>query len=77
MATSVGVPGEGIALILGEDRILDMSRTVLNVSGDLTAACVVARSEGEWSAADVTADEEAFVEEPLDEAPAVYEPPRL
>jgi Na+/H+-dicarboxylate symporter len=55
-----------------------MSRTVLNVSGDLTAACVVARSEGEWSAADVEAgDEEVFAEEPLDEAPAVYEPPRL
>ena len=78
MAASVGVPGEGIALILGVDRILDMSRTVLNVSGDLTAACVVARSEGEWTAADVEmTDEEVFTEEPLDEAPAVYEPPRL
>jgi DAACS family dicarboxylate/amino acid:cation (Na+ or H+) symporter len=78
MATSVGVPGEGIALILGVDRILDMSRTVLNVSGDLTAACVVARSEGEWSADDVeAAGDEVFAEEPLDESPAVYQPPRL
>ena len=34
---SVGIPGIGIALILGVDRILDMSRTVLNVTGDLTA----------------------------------------
>ncbi|MFV1988930.1 MAG: dicarboxylate/amino acid:cation symporter [Gemmatimonadota bacterium] len=37
----------GIALILGVDRILDMCRTALNVSGDLTAAAVIARSEGE------------------------------
>lgn len=41
---SVGVPGAGIGIILGIDRILDMSRTVLNVSGDLTvAACVAGR----------------------------------
>ncbi|MEX2527753.1 MAG: dicarboxylate/amino acid:cation symporter [Gemmatimonadota bacterium] len=37
----------GIALILGVDRILDMVRTAVNVTGDLTAATVVARSEGE------------------------------
>ncbi len=37
----------GIALILGVDRILDMLRTGVNVTGDLTAAAVVARSEGE------------------------------
>jgi DAACS family dicarboxylate/amino acid:cation (Na+ or H+) symporter len=42
---SVGVPPEGIAIILGVDRILDMSRTVLNVSGDLSAAVFVARTE--------------------------------
>jgi DAACS family dicarboxylate/amino acid:cation (Na+ or H+) symporter len=53
MATSVGVPGEGIAIILGVDRLLDMSRTVVNVAGDLTAACVVARAEGAWSSEDV------------------------
>jgi DAACS family dicarboxylate/amino acid:cation (Na+ or H+) symporter len=76
MATSVGVPGEGIAIILGVDRILDMSRTVLNVAGDLTAACVVARSEGAWDPADAEdgARVEAFPDEPLDEAPAVYRP---
>jgi DAACS family dicarboxylate/amino acid:cation (Na+ or H+) symporter len=74
MATSVGVPGEGIAIILGVDRILDMSRTVLNVAGDLTAACVVARSEGAWDPADAedAARVEAFPDEPLDESPAVY-----
>lgn len=43
---AVGVPGEGIGIILGIDRILDMCRTVLNVTGDITAAAYVARSEG-------------------------------
>ncbi len=42
----VGVPLEGIALILGVDRPLDMCRTVLNVTGDATVCTVVARSEG-------------------------------
>jgi DAACS family dicarboxylate/amino acid:cation (Na+ or H+) symporter len=40
---SVGVPGEGIGIILGIDRILDMCRTVLNVGGDLVLAACVAR----------------------------------
>ncbi|MBM3324885.1 MAG: dicarboxylate/amino acid:cation symporter [Calditrichaeota bacterium] len=44
---SVGVPGEGIGIILGVDRLLDMCRTVLNVTGDITAAMFVARSEGQ------------------------------
>jgi DAACS family dicarboxylate/amino acid:cation (Na+ or H+) symporter len=44
---SVGVPPEGIAIILGVDRILDMSRTVLNTTGDLSATVFVARSEDE------------------------------
>ena len=39
-------PAEGIGLILGVDRILDMSRTVLNVTGDITAATFMARLEG-------------------------------
>lgn len=37
----------GIALILGVDRILDMLRTSVNVTGDITASAVIARSEGE------------------------------
>ncbi len=41
----VGIPVEGIGLILGVDRFLDMCRTVLNVSGDLAAAVVVSRGE--------------------------------
>jgi DAACS family dicarboxylate/amino acid:cation (Na+ or H+) symporter len=42
----VGVPVEGIAIVLGVDRILDMCRTVLNVSGDLVTAAVVDRFAG-------------------------------
>ena len=42
----VNVPAEGIALILGVDRILDMARTVVNVTGDIAAAAVVTRWEG-------------------------------
>ena len=44
---SVGVPLEGIGIILGVDRILDMCRTVVNVTGDASCAVVVASSEGE------------------------------
>lgn len=44
---SVGVPGEGIGIILGVDRILDMCRTVLNVTGDLAIATCVAAGEGD------------------------------
>ena len=39
----IGVPAEGIALIIGVDRILDMCRTAINVSGDLTACVVMDR----------------------------------
>jgi DAACS family dicarboxylate/amino acid:cation (Na+ or H+) symporter len=41
----IGVPPEGIGLVLGVDRFLDMCRTTLNVTGDLTLATVVARGE--------------------------------
>ena len=44
---SIGVPTAGIALILGVDRLLDMLRTVTNVTGDATVATVVAASEGQ------------------------------
>ncbi|WP_376694786.1 dicarboxylate/amino acid:cation symporter [Wenzhouxiangella sp. EGI_FJ10305] len=43
----VGLPTEGIALILGVDRLLDMTRTAVNVTGDATVTCIVANSEGE------------------------------
>ena len=41
--TGIGVPPEGIGIILGVDRILDMCRTTLNVTGDLVATTVMAR----------------------------------
>ncbi len=44
---SVGLPLEGIALIAGIDRILDMARTSCNVTGDAACAVVVAKTEGE------------------------------
>jgi DAACS family dicarboxylate/amino acid:cation (Na+ or H+) symporter len=47
----VGVPTEGIGMILGVDRFLDMCRTTLNVSGDLAAAVVVSR--GEFSSTEI------------------------
>ena len=46
---SVGLPVEGLALILGVDRPLDMLRTVVNITGDSTVSSIVARSEGELS----------------------------
>ena len=42
----VGLPVEGIALIIGVDRLLDMIRTAVNVSGDATVSAIVARTEG-------------------------------
>ncbi len=57
---SVGIPKEGIGLILGVDRILDMSRTALNVTGDLLAATLFDR----WSApstSSMSADQEPVV----------------
>ena len=51
--TSVGLPLEGLAVIAGIDRILDMARTTVNVTGDLMVSVIVAKSEGEL-------DEEAY-----------------
>jgi len=42
----VGIPLEGIALLLGVDRLLDMVRTSVNVAGDTCITCIVANSEG-------------------------------
>jgi DAACS family dicarboxylate/amino acid:cation (Na+ or H+) symporter len=50
-----GVPGEGIAIVLGVDRILDMSRTTVNVFGDLSATLFVAKSEKAWTPRDLPA----------------------
>lgn len=43
---SVGIPPDGIALILGVDRLLDMGRTAVNVTGDMVACVVLDRSLG-------------------------------
>ncbi|MEE2829511.1 MAG: dicarboxylate/amino acid:cation symporter [Myxococcota bacterium] len=45
--TAIGVPAEGLALVLGVDRLLDMFRTATNVVGDSTATTLMARLEGE------------------------------
>ncbi len=57
--TYLHVPPEGIALILGVDRFLDMCRTALNVTGDLATAVVVARRETASVAEAETATESA------------------
>ena len=46
----VNLPVEGIGLVIGVDRLLDMVRTAVNVTGDATVTCIVARSEGQFSA---------------------------
>ncbi|MEP7703377.1 dicarboxylate/amino acid:cation symporter [Paraglaciecola sp. 25GB23A] len=43
----VNLPVEGIALIIGVDRLLDMTRTAVNVTGDCVVSCIVAKSEKE------------------------------
>ncbi len=50
---AVGVPGQSIGLILGVDRLLDMARTVPNVTGDLLTSLIVARQEGYQPAAHI------------------------
>jgi DAACS family dicarboxylate/amino acid:cation (Na+ or H+) symporter len=65
-----GVPGEAIGIVLGVDRLLDMSRTTVNVIGDMSAAAFVGRSEGVWNASMVPALEGPIeTEPPLDDSP--------
>ena len=52
----VGLPVEGIALIIGVDRLLDMTRTAVNVTGDSMVSIVVAKSEQQF-------DKEMFLNE--------------
>lgn len=56
--SSVGIPASGIALIMGVDRILDMSRTALNVTGDLVAACVM----DSWVGGNLNAEQSIKIE---------------
>jgi len=55
---SAGIPASGVALIIGVDRILDMSRTMLNVTGDLTACTVMDRLVGGKKSAEESEIEE-------------------
>lgn len=45
----VGLPVEGIGIIIGVDRLLDMVRTAVNITGDATVTCIVAKSEKQFS----------------------------
>ena len=45
----VGLPVEAIGLIIGVDRLLDMIRTAVNITGDATVSCVIAKSENEFN----------------------------
>ncbi len=59
----VGLPVEGIALIMGVDRLLDMMRTAVNVTGDAVVTTVVAQSEDELSMATFNDPDAGSVEE--------------
>lgn len=75
---AVGIPLEGIAVILGVDRILDMCRTSVNVTGDCMVAAVVAHTERELAdEAEVArrlalTDREGLDEHPLEPGPDQY-----
>ncbi|MFV0440087.1 MAG: dicarboxylate/amino acid:cation symporter [Lachnospirales bacterium] len=47
--TAVGLPVEAIGIIMGVDRILDMTRTSINVAGDAICTTIIAKQEGEWN----------------------------
>jgi Na+/H+-dicarboxylate symporter len=46
MLTSVGLPIEGVALLVGIDRVLDLISTTINITGDATITLVIDNSEG-------------------------------
>ncbi|MEN1927182.1 dicarboxylate/amino acid:cation symporter [Luteimonas sp. MJ293] len=51
------IPPEGLAIILGVDRFLDMCRTMVNIGGDMAGAVVIGRSEGRYDQDDISLDE--------------------
>jgi DAACS family dicarboxylate/amino acid:cation (Na+ or H+) symporter len=53
ICTMVGVPAEGIGMILGVNHFLDMCRTTVNVTGDLGIAAMVSRGESELPSGDL------------------------
>lgn len=58
----VGLPVEAIGVIYGVDRLLDMARTAVNVTGDSVVSMIVAKSEGEFSEAIFEAEEPQWEE---------------
>jgi len=58
----LGIPAEGVGIILGVDRFLDMCRTALNVTGDLATAVVVANRSGDVAESEVVMPAEAASE---------------
>ena len=76
--TAAGIPTVGVALILGMDRLLDMFRSALNVTGDLAVTSAMARLEGErldpLSPAEDAADPDRGFEGRLDKEPEAVEP---
>jgi len=70
---SVGIPLDGIAVILGVDRILDMCRTSCNITGDSMVCAVVAGSEGALLSEDEARARlhHALDEDPIDEGPLI------
>jgi Na+/H+-dicarboxylate symporter len=55
--TTVGLPIEGLAIVAGIDRILDMARTTVNVCGDMMVSVLIAKSEGELDEEIYSSDE--------------------
>ncbi|MGH7664737.1 MAG: dicarboxylate/amino acid:cation symporter [Gemmatimonadaceae bacterium] len=71
-----GVPAEGIAIILGVDRILDMARTTVNVTGDLVTTAFIARSEKLWDESVIPPEGVQAGGGKLDESPS-WPPPEV
>jgi len=67
-----GLPVEGIALIIGVDRLLDMVRTAVNVTGDMVVAVIVGRSEGQLDEAVFLADEKGQLQEPEEDSTPIF-----
>jgi len=63
----VGLPVEGIAIIMGVDRILDMTRTAVNITGDAVCTCIIAQGEGALDKNVFNATKNAEFEKSLEE----------
>lgn len=57
---TVGLPIEGIAIVLGVDRLLDMSRTATNIAGDVCVACVVAKGEEKYAESPASVPDQVY-----------------